>query len=463
MEEKVRQSGERSIRYLCDEYEKNNYIDPETSEKLGVKRGLRNADGTGVLAGLTNVCDVVGYTMEDGVKTACPGKLIYRGIDVQELVEASFEEDRFMFEEVIWLLLFGTMPSKAELQHFTELLQEWRCLPPSFAEDMIMKAPSPNIMNNMARSVLALYAYDDDAEAQDLQTVIRQSIRLIASLPTIMVNAYQVKRRVYDKESMYFHMPQAGQSTAEHILSTYRANQLYSKEEAKLLDLCLMLHADHGGGNNSTFACRVLSSSGTDTYSAIAAGIGSLKGPKHGGANHKVMEMLDVLRDNIKNYDDEDEISEFLRRILRKQEGDRSGLIYGLGHAVYTVSDPRAVILRSHAGNLAREKGFGDDFKLLCAVEKLGPQVFAQEKGRKDVCANVDLFSGLIYRMLGISEDLFTPLFAISRIPGWCAHRSEEIIFANRIIRPAYKYLGVRQKYSPLEERAAETPNLEEN
>ncbi|MDL2324476.1 citrate synthase [Ruminococcaceae bacterium OttesenSCG-928-A16] len=452
-EEKVTLSSDRPIEYLCEEYEKNNYIDPETSEKLGVKRGLRNADGTGVLAGLTNVCDVVGYTMQNGVKTPAPGKLIYRGIDVEELVNAAVEEDRFIFEEVIWLLLFGTLPSESELENFRQLLYECRELPETFEEDMIIKAPSPNIMNKMARGVLALYSYDEEPEGQSLYNVIQQSIRLIASLPTIMVSSYQVKRRVYDKKSMYFHKPQPGQTTAEHILSTYRANQRYTKEEARLLDLCLTLHADHGGGNNSTFACRVLSSSGTDTYSAIAAGIGSLKGPKHGGANHKVMQMLDYIKAGVKNYDDEDEIKEFLRRLLRGQEGDGSGLIYGLGHAVYTVSDPRAVILRHHAEDLAYEKGYGDDFKLLCAVEKLGPVVFGEEKGNKDVCANVDLFSGLIYRMLGISEDLFTPLFAISRIPGWCAHRAEEIIFANRIIRPAYKYLGLRQKYTPLNKR----------
>ena len=453
MEDKITLSSDRPMEYLCEEYKTNNYIDPEISEKLGVKRGLRNADGTGVLAGLTNVCDVVGYEIQNGVKVPAPGKLIYRGIDVEELVQASFEEDRFIFEEIIWLLLFGTLPSESELENFKKLLEECRELPDSFAEDMIMKAPSPNIMNKLGRGVLALYSYDDEPEEQDLLSVIRQSIRLIACLPTIMVNAYQVKRRVYDKQSMYFHMPVAGQSTAEHILSTYRADQQYTKEEAKLLDLCLALHADHGGGNNSTFACRVLSSSGTDTYSAISAAIGSLKGPKHGGANLKVMEMLADIRQGVKNYDDEDEIKEYLRRILRKQAGDKSGLIYGLGHAVYTISDPRAVILRQNAESLAQAKGFYDDFKLLCAIEKLGPVVFAEEKGNKDVCANVDLYSGLIYKMLGISEDLFTPLFAISRIPGWCAHRAEEIIFSSRIIRPAYKYLGVKQRYTPIKER----------
>ena len=442
-----------TIDYLCDEYLKNNYIDPETSERLGVKRGLRNPDGTGVLAGLTNVCDVVGYEMQDGVRMPTDGRLIYRGIDVRDIVNAAYEEDRFIFEEVIWLLLFGSLPTEAQLEEFKEILEERRSLPENFVEDMIIKAPSPNIMNTMERSVLALYSYDNDPEDQSLKNILRQSVTMIASLPTIMVNAYQVKRRVYDRQSMYFHMPQAGQSTAEHILSTYRADQKYTHAEAKLLDLCLVLHADHGGGNNSTFACRVLSSTGTDTYSAIAAGIGSLKGPKHGGANIKVMQMLDNIKENVSDYDDDTEIKEFLRRLIRRQAGDRSGLIYGVGHAVYTKSDPRAVILRTNAEPLAIEKGFGDDFKLLHAVERLAPEVFAEEKGKKDICANVDLYSGLIYRMLGLSVDLYTPLFAISRIPGWCAHRVEEVVFANRIMRPAYKYLGVRQHYVSMEER----------
>ena len=444
----------QSMTILCNEYLKNNYIDPETSERLGVKRGLRNPDGTGVLAGLTNVCDVIGYEKEpDGTVRPIPGKLIYRGIDIREIVREALEKDRFVFEEIIWLLLFGSLPRQAELAQFCHLLEEHRALPDGFAEDMIMKAPSPNIMNKMARSVLALYSYDPDAEDLSLGNILQQSVNLIAGLPTIMVNAYQVKRRVYDKQSMFFHLPQIGQSTAEHILSTYRADQKFTHAEAKLLDLCLAVHADHGGGNNSTFACRVLSSSGTDTYSAIAAAIGSLKGPKHGGANLKVMQQLRVIQQGVENHRDEDEVREFLRRVIRKKEGDGSGLIYGMGHAVYTISDPRALILRENARELAYEKGFEDEFDLLCLVEKLGPEVFAQEKGSKTVCANVDLYSGLIYKMLGISEDLFTPLFAISRIPGWCAHRIEEVVFANRIMRPAYKYLGVRQKYKTIEER----------
>ncbi|WP_418441269.1 citrate synthase [Candidatus Allofournierella excrementavium] len=451
--EKTRLAPE-TMKYLCREYLENNYIDPETSERLGVKRGLRNPDGTGVLAGLTNVCDVVGYDKtEDGTVVPIPGKLIYRGINVEQLAEEAYQKDRFVFEGVIWLLLFGTLPTSAELKEFGQILDSHRALPDGFAEDMIMKAPSPNIMNKLARGVLAMYSYDENPEDLSLENLLEQSISLIAGLPTIMVNAWQIKRRICDHQSMFFHMPIPGQSTAEHILATYRADQKFTHEEAKLLDLCLMLHADHGGGNNSAFTCRVLSSSGTDTYSAIAAAIGSLKGPKHGGANLKVMEQLEHIRAGVENHTDEDEVREFLRKIIRRQEGDGSGLIYGMGHAVYTLSDPRAIILRQHAKDLAFEKGFEDEFNLLCLVEKLGPQVFAEEKGNKTVCANVDLYSGLIYKMLGIEPDLYTPLFAISRIPGWCAHRIEEVMFANRIIRPAYKYLGVRQKYKTLEER----------
>ena len=443
-----------SIAYLCEEYLKNNFIDPEECERLGVKRGLRNPDGTGVLAGLTNVCDVVGYEMVDGLRTPSDGKLIYRGIDVERIVQAAYEEDRFMFEEVIWLLLFGSLPTQSQLARFGRTLEQFRELPENFVEDMIMKAPSPNIMNKMARSVLALYSYDDNPDELTLPNIMRQSIALIASMPSVVVNAYQVKKRVYDKQSMYLHLPVPGQSTAEHILSTYRADQKFTREEAKLLDLCLVLHADHGGGNNSTFACRVLSSTGTDTYSAVAAAIGSLKGPRHGGANHKVVQQLDVLKAMVTDAHDDEAVLAALKKVLNRQAGDGTGLIYGLGHAVYTKSDPRAVILRKRAKHLALEKGFEKEYNLLCAVERLGSVAMARFKKAKDVCANVDLYSGFIYRMLGISEDLFTPLFAISRVPGWCAHRVEEVMFANRIMRPAYKYLGRGQEYLPLEQRA---------
>ena len=455
MEPEVATLDSATMGMLCQEYLKNNYIDPETSERLGVKRGLRNPDGTGVLAGLTNVCDVVGYKRDrDGRIVPTPGKLIYRGVNINEIVAEAYNNDRFVFEEVIWLLLFGSLPTQDQLSNFCDILAQHRDLPEGFAEDMIMKAPSPNIMNKMARSVLALYSYDAKAEDLSLENILNQSINLIASLPTIMVDAYQVKRRVYDKQSMFFHMPIPGHSTAEHILATYRPNQRFTHAEAKLLDMCLLVHADHGGGNNSTFTTRVLSSSGTDTYSAIAAAIGALKGPKHGGANMRVMRQLEDILRHVENPRDDDEVREYLRRIMRRQAGDGSGLIYGMGHAVYTISDPREVILKERARPLAYEKGYAEEFDMLCSIERLAPGIFAEEKGvGKPVCANVDLFSGLIYKMLGLSEDLYTPLFAIARVPGWCAHRVEEVVFANRIIRPAYKYLGVRQKYKSIEER----------
>lgn len=444
------------IQLLCGEYLAHNaHLDPREADRLGVKRGLRNPDGTGVLAGITNVSNVVGYDKQpDGTVKPIPGRLIYRGIDIDTLVAEADAHDRFMFEEAVWLLLFGSLPNADQFARFRKLLETHRELPRGFADDMILNSPSPNIMNKIARSVLAMYSYDEHAEDTSLPNILRQSINLIAELPTMMVNAYQIKRRVYDRNSMYFHLPTPGQSTAEHILSTYRADQKFTHEEARLLDLCLLVHADHGGGNCSTFTCRVLSSSGTDTYAAISAAIGALKGPKHGGANLKVMQQLDYILENVDDLKDDGETREFLRKIMRKEAGDGSGLIYGMGHAVYTLSDPRAQILKIHARRLAYEKGYDEEYEMLCSIERLAPEVFAEEHpGGKRVCANVDLFSGLIYRMLGISEDLYTPLFAIARVPGWCAHRVEEVEFANRIIRPAYKYVGHAQDYMTLDER----------
>lgn len=441
---------------LCEEFRRHNFINPEISEKLGVKRGLRNSDGTGVLAGLTNICDVVGYDKdENGRIIPKDGCLIYRGIDLNDIVQESIRTDRFMFEEVVWLLLFGSLPDEKTLKHFTNLIENHRELPEGFAESMIIAAPSPNIMNKMARSVLAMYSYDSDAEDPSLENILRQSMNLIAELPTMMVYAYITKLHVYEHGPLYFHYPVKGLSTAEHILSIYRMDQKYTHEEARLLDLCLIVHADHGGGNNSTFADRVLSSTGTDTYSAIASSILALKGPKHGGANLKVMRQLDDIMANVENIHDEKQIKDYLRKIIRKEAGDRSGLIYGIGHAVYTKSDPRAQILKQQEKALAYEKGYGDQYEVLCAIERLAPIVFAEEKGQtKNVCANVDLFSGLVYRILGISEDLFTPIFAIARVAGWCAHRIEEVEFANRIIRPAYRYIGEENKqYIPLSRR----------
>ncbi|NCB32521.1 MAG: citrate synthase [Erysipelotrichia bacterium] len=448
--------SEEEAEMLCKEYRCNNFINPEESEKYGVKRGLRNTDGTGVLAGLTNVCDVIGYDRSsDGTIVPIPGELIYRGYRLQRLVREAVEKDRFMFEEVMWLLLLGSLPDKKNLDRFREIIESHRRLPDGFAETMIMSAPSPNIMNKMSRSVLAMYSYDEHAEDTSLENILRQSINLCAELPTMMVYAYQTRRHVYEQQSMYYHYPIHGQCTAEHILSTYRPDQSFTHEEAKLLDLCLVVHADHGGGNCSAFADRVVSSAGSDTYAAISSAINTLKGPKHGGANLKVMNQLDDIMTNVNDKEDDEEVLNYLRGILRKENGDHSGLIYGIGHAVYTISDPRAQILKKHSKQMAEKKGMKDQWNMLNAIERLAPQAFEMEKkSDKRVCANVDLFSGLIYRMLGIAEELYTPIFACARIPGWCAHRMEEVEFANRIIRPAYKYVGEKEReYTSLEER----------
>lgn len=445
----------QDLKVLCDAYRKNNFIDPEISEKLGVKRGLRNADGTGVLAGLTNICDVIGYQRDENNNIIpIDGKLIYRGIDLNDIVNEAITQDRFLFEEVAWLLLFGSLPNKETLDNFRRILETHRELPDGFAETQIMAAPSPNLMNKMARSVLAMYSYDEEAENTSLENVIKQSINLIAEMPSMMVYAYQTKKHAYDHESLYFHYPKPGLSTAENILAMYRLDQNYTREEARLLDLCMIVHADHGGGNNSAFTTRVLSSTGTDTYSAIASAILSLKGPKHGGANLMVMKQLDEILANVKDVHSDEEMKDYLTKIINKEAGDHSGLIYGIGHAVYTKSDPRAQILKKHSKNLAYEKGMQREYDCLCQIEKLAPVVFKELKGStKNVCANVDLFSGLVYRILGISEELFTPIFAISRVAGWCAHRMEEVEFANRIIRPAYKYVGDEKQYISLDKR----------
>lgn len=445
----------QDLKVLCDAYRKNNFIDPEVSEKLGVKRGLRNADGTGVLAGLTNICDVIGYQRDENNNIIpIDGKLIYRGIDLNDIVNEAITQDRFLFEEVAWLLLFGSLPNKETLDNFRRILETHRELPDGFAETQIMAAPSPNLMNKMARSVLAMYSYDEEAENTSLENVIKQSINLIVEMPSMMVYAYQTKKHAYDHESLYFHYPKPGLSTAENILAMYRLDQNYTREEARLLDLCMVVHADHGGGNNSAFTTRVLSSTGTDTYSAIASAILSLKGPKHGGANLMVMKQLDEILANVKDVHCDEEMKDYLTKIINKEAGDHSGLIYGIGHAVYTKSDPRAQILKKHSKDLAYEKGMQREYDCLCQIEKLAPVVFKELKGStKNVCANVDLFSGLVYRILGISEELFTPIFAISRVAGWCAHRMEEVEFANRIIRPAYKYVGDEKQYISLEKR----------
>lgn len=439
---------------LCDNLQKNNSIPTEFYDKYNVKRGLRNGDGTGVMAGLTKVCSVEGYYIDDGEKIPKAGKLIYRGIDVEDIVAGCKKENRFGFEEVVWLLLFGSLPTAKVLSSFNEILAQCRELPHDFIEDVIMNAPSANIMNKLARCVLSLYSFDANPDDTSPENVLRQAIQLIARMPIIMSYAYQVKRRHFYRKSMYIHPIDPNQKTAEVILNSIRSDKQFTDEEAALLDLCLLLHADHGGGNNSTFSTRVLTSSGTDTYSAIAAGIGSLKGPKHGGANLKVAQMLKYIKEGVANSTDEAEIADFLTKIVRKQAGDGTGLIYGMGHAVYTLSDPRAVILKQEAQKFSKGTEFEEDFAILSAVEKLTPEIFAIEKhNNKKICANVDLYSGLIYNMLNIPEDLYTPLFTVARMSGWSAHRIEENMTGGRIIRPAYKSLSLPQDYVSLYER----------
>ncbi len=443
-----------TIQELCEEYQKNNQITKAEYEYNGVKRGLRNPDGTGVMAGLTHVCNVHGYLINDGDKVPDKGKLTYRGIDIEDIVDGCAKEGRFGFEEVAWLLIFGKLPDRRQFDRMCGLLYGNRELPEFFLEDTILKSPSQNIMNKIARSVLTLYSYDDDPEDLSLENNMRQSISLIARLPSIMSYAYQAKRRYYDHETMFFHPYEPGQCTAEAILNALRPNKDFTQEEARLLDLCMVLHAEHGGGNNSTFTTRVLTSAGTDIYSAVGAAVGSLKGYKHGGANHKVRMMMRDIMEHVKDWQDEDELTAYLEKILRGEAADGSGLIYGMGHAIYTLSDPRAVILKRKAGELAEQKGFGKKLGLYELVEKLSPAAYQRVTGNeKVISANVDFYSGLVYEMLGIPEELFTPMFAVSRIAGWCAHRIEELTTGGRIMRPAYRALPVAQKYTPLDQR----------
>ncbi|MGN0581717.1 MAG: citrate synthase, partial [Oscillospiraceae bacterium] len=429
-----------SVGSLCNKLKEYSAVDPSLYEKFHVKRGLRKSDGTGVTAGITKICNVHGYLMNEGEVEPIPGELIYRGYNINDLVSNVEKEGRYGFEEVVYLLLFGNLPSKTELESFRKYLAESRELPDNFAEDMILKAPSRNIMNKMSRSVLALYSYDDNGEDTSLESEMNKAVNLIAKLPVIMTFAYQVQQRHYYNKSMIIHPCRNEEGTAQTILSLLRRDREYTPEEAHLLDILLMIHAEHGGGNNSTFTCRVLTSSGTDAYSAYAAAIGSLKGPKHGGANIKVAQMMDDFRNNISNWEDDTEVSNYIRKTILRETNDGSGLIYGMGHAVYTLSDPRAVILKRKAFELAQGTEFEKEFMLIDAIERLTPQVFREIKGEgKTICANVDLYSGFVYKMLGIPHDLFTPLFAVARMAGWSAHRMEEMMTGGRIIRPAYK------------------------
>ncbi len=439
---------------LCEEYRRHNGFNAEDYLTYGVKRGLRNPDGTGVMAGLTNICNVHGFLIADGERIPDEGRLTYRGYDVKDLINACIQEDRFGYEETAWLLLFGALPTPAQLERFKSILGQFRELPHNFAEDMIMKLPSRDIMNKLAHSVLGLYATDPNPDDTSIENTMRQSIQLMASLPTIMTYAYQVKRRAFDRESMFFHPVDLTLSTSESILMALRPDMKYTDSEAKLLDLCMILHAEHGGGNNSTFTTRVLSSSGTDTYSAIAAAIGSLKGPRHGGANLRVRSMMNELKEAVADWQDEEQVYQFLASVVKKEKGDGSGLIYGFGHAIYTLSDPRAVMLKATAEKIAKEKDMMQEFDLYRLVERLTPRVMTQVKhSNKVICANVDFYSGFVYDMLGIPSDMFTPLFAVSRIAGWCAHRIEEVTYGGRIIRPAYRSMVHRKTYTPLQER----------
>lgn len=427
----------------------------DTFKKYGVKRGLRNDDGTGVIAGLTSVGAVIGYYIDDGEKIPTQGHLRYRGYDIEDLVHNAEKDGRFGFEEVVYLLLFGSLPDKDTLASFTRLIGNLRTLPEGFAEDMILKAPSKDIMNKMARSVLASYSYDDNPDDISAGNILRQSIELIARLPVMAAYGYQAKSHYHDGKSLFLHAPQPKLSTAENLLYMLRQDNQYTREEAEMLDVLFMIHAEHGGGNNSTFTTRVVSSSSTDTYSAIAAAIGSLKGPRHGGANAKVMGMMQEIEENVQNWNDDGEVRDYLAKILRKEAFDGAGLIYGMGHAIYTYSDPRCVLLKERAARLVKQKPeFEAEFNLYSAVERLTPEVFAEVKhNNKVMCANVDMYSGLVYKMLGITADMYTPMFALSRSVGWCAHRLEETLGCSRIIRPAYKSLIKSRTYKPLADR----------
>jgi len=435
-------------------FERNSRIDPELYDKYDVKRGLRDINGKGVLAGLTLISEIVSSKVVDGKEYPCEGKLYYRGIDIEKIVDGFINENRFGYEEVAYLLLFGKLPDAGQLDRFNKILANYRTLPTSFVRDIIMKAPSKDMMNTLARSVLTMYAYDEYADDISLPNVLRQSLQLIALFPLLSVYGYQAYCHFHDKKSLFIHPPQPELSTAENILYILRPDSKYSPLEAKILDLALVLHAEHGGGNNSSFTTHVVTSTGTDTYSAITAALGSLKGPRHGGANIKVVQMFEDMKANLSDWTDEAKVADYLTRLLNKQAFDRSGLIYGMGHAVYSLSDPRANILRKFVESLSKEKNRTEEFKLYALVERLAPEVIAKERRiYKGVSANVDFYSGLVYDMLDLPLQLFTPLFAIARIAGWAAHRMEEIANAGKIIRPAYKAVSELQEYIPLSER----------
>ena len=434
--------------------EQASQINSELYSKYEVKRGLRDISGKGVLAGLTEIGEIRSYTIVDNEMIPCEGKLFYRGMDIEELVKGFVSERRFGFEEITYLLLFGDLPDKKELETFSALLASYRSLPTHFVRDIIMKAPSKDMMNTLARSVLTLYSYDDRADDITLPNVLRQSLQLIALFPMLSVYAYQAYSHYHDGKSLYIHSPQPELSTAENILHILRPDSSYTELEAKILDIALVLHMEHGGGNNSTFTTHVVSSSGTDSYSSVAASLGSLKGPKHGGANIKVVRMFEDMKKEIKDWSSEEQVTAYLKALLNRDAFDHAGLIYGMGHAVYSRSDPRANIFKSFVESLSKEKGRMDEFRLYSMVERLAPQVIAQERQiYKGVSANVDFYSGFVYSMLDLPLELYTPIFAMARIVGWSAHRIEELANNGKIIRPAYKSEEKKQKYTKLSDR----------
>lgn len=436
---------------LSAKAEKTSYIEPELFAKYNVKRGLRDQDGRGVLVGLTEIGEVHSYILDENEMIPVPGRLIYRGMDIRDIVDGFIGEDRFGFEETCYLLLFGDLPDKKSLQEFERLLAFNQRLPEDFARGKIMSAPSKDIMNILGRNVLDLYSFDHDPDNTSIKNVLKQCIRLIACFPALTVYGYHAFSHYHGKQSLYIHSPRPELTIAENILHMLRPDNKFTKLEAKSLDLALVLHAEHGGGNNSSFVTHVVTSTGTDTYSVMAAALGALKGPRHGGANIKVIQMIEEMKQNLNDWNDQEEIKSYLTKILRKEAFDRSGLIYGIGHAVYSISDPRAVIFKEYVAQLASEKGLENEYKLYANVEEIAPGLIG--KGNRIVCANVDFYSGFVYRMLGIPDEMFTPIFAIARIAGWSAHRIEEIVNAGKIIRPAYKSVAKKREYVPLNDR----------
>lgn len=444
---------ESDIRELERVLVQSHHIDPNLYIEYDVKRGLRDSSGKGVLTGLTEISDVVSHVLVNGRKLPAEGELYYQGINVYDLIHG-LEGRRFGFEETIYLLIFGTLPTRNQLDKFINVLYDLQDLGGRFVRDVVMKASNGNIMNAMQRCILTLYTYDENPEDISAYNVLRQCLELTAKLPMITIYSYHAYRHFRKGDMLFIRHPEKGLSFAENMLLMLRPDGKYTELEAKVLDIALILHAEHGGGNNSTFTTHVVTSSGTDTYSSMSASIGSLKGPRHGGANLKVQNMFDDIKKNVSNWKDEEEVSSYLKKILNKQAFDGSGLIYGMGHAVYTLSDPREIILKKYAKDLAEEKGLMDEFELYELVERLaGTLVMEHRKLFKPVCANVDFYSGFVYSMLGIPQELFTPLFAIARIAGWSAHRLEELFTAGKIIRPAYKYVGHHTHFTPMNER----------